>query len=68
MPINNLYLTWKMRIRQLQPAERITRIRNFAWLIVGIHQSRSVYLSRIAGKIPGEAKLLSLTQRLSLAL
>ena len=65
MPINNLYLTWKMRIRQLQPAERITRIRNFAWLIVGIHQSRSVYLSRIAGKIPGEAKLLSLTQRLS---
>ena len=65
MPINNLYHTWNMRIRQLHPAERITRIRNFAWLIVGIHQSRSVCLSRIAGKIPGEAKLLSLIQRLS---
>lgn len=65
MPINNLYHTWNMRIRQLRPTERITRIRSFAWLIIGIHQSRSVTLSRIAGKIPGEAKLLSLTQRLS---
>jgi len=65
MPINDLYHTWIMRIRQLQPTERITRIRNFAWLVVGIHQSRSVYLSRIAGKIPGKAKLLSFIQRLS---
>jgi len=65
MPINNLYHTWNMRIRQLQPTERKTRIRNFAWLIVGIHQSRSVKLSRIAGKMPGKAKLLSFIQRLS---
>src|SRR4030067_2988684 len=65
MPINDLYHTWFMKIRQLQPTERITRIRNFAWLSVGIHQSRSVYLSRIAGKMPGEAKLLSYIQRLS---
>ena len=65
MPINHLYHTWKLRIRQLQPMERKTRIQNFAWLIVGIYQSRSVCLSRIAGKIPGEAKLLSLIQRLS---
>lgn len=65
MPINELYHTWFMKIRQLQPTERITRIRNFAWLMVGIHQSRSVYLSRIAGKIPGKAKLLSFIQRLS---
>jgi hypothetical protein len=65
MPINNLYHTWIMRIRQLRPAERKTRLQNFTWLIVGIHQSRSVCLSRIAGKIPGEAKLLSLIQRLS---
>ena len=65
MPINNLYHTWNMRIRQLQPTERKTRIRNFTWLIVGIHQSRSVYLSRIAGKMPGKAKLLSFIQRLS---
>jgi len=65
MPINNLYHTWNMRIRQLLPMERKTRIQNFTWLIVGIHQSRSVYLSRIACKIPGEAKLLSMIQRLS---
>ena len=65
MPINTLYHTWNMRIRQLQPMERKTRLQNLTWLIVGIYQSRSVCLSRIAGKIPGEAKLLSSTQRLS---
>lgn len=65
MPINTLYHTWNLRIRQLRPMERITRLKNLTWLIIGIHQSRSVCLSRIAGKIPGEAKLLSLVQRLS---
>jgi len=65
MPINQAYDTWYMRIRQLQPKERITRIRNLTWLIVGIYQSRSVHLNRIAGKIPGKAKLLSFTRRLS---
>jgi hypothetical protein len=65
MPINALYHTWIMEIRQLRPMERITRIQNFAWLLVGIYQSRSVYLNRVAGKIPGKAKLLSFIQRLS---
>ena len=65
MPINTLYHTWNMQIRQLRPTERITRIRNITWLIVGIYQSRSVCLSRIAGKIPTSAKLLSTTRRLS---
>ena len=65
MPINKVYDTWNMRIRQLQPTERKTRIRNLTWLVVGIYQSRSVRLSRIAGKIPGKAKLLSFTKRLS---
>jgi len=65
MPITKLYHNWKMRIQQLQPKERKTRIQYFAWMIVGILQSRSVYLSRIACKIPGEAKLLSGVKRLS---
>ena len=65
MPINALYHTWFMKIRQLRPLERITRVQNFAWLLVGIQQSRSVYLHRIAGKIPGKAKLLSFIQRMS---
>ena len=61
MPTNRLYDTWKRRIMELRPGQRITQIRNFVWLIVGIYQSRSVYLSRIAGKVPGPAKLLSMT-------
>lgn len=58
MPTNKLYHTWFQQIRELRPAQRITQVRNFVWLMVGIHQSRSVYLSRIAGKVPGTAKLL----------
>jgi hypothetical protein len=65
MPIITLYHNWNMRIRQFRPTERITRIRNITWLIAGIYQSRSVCLSRIAGKIPTSAKLLSTTRRLS---
>jgi hypothetical protein len=65
MPINTLYHTWFQRIRELRPNQRVTQVRNFVWLIVGIHQSRSVHLSRISTKIPGSAKLLSFTRRLS---
>ena len=63
MPINTLYHTWFQRIRELRPNQRITQTRNFVWLMVGIYQSRSVCLSRVAGKIPGTAKLLSTTSR-----
>jgi hypothetical protein len=65
MPINRLYDTWFQRIQELRPKQRITQVRNFVWLIAGILESRSVCLSRIAGKIPGTAKLLSTTRRLS---
>jgi len=65
MPINQLYHTWFQWIRELRPDQRITQIRNFTWLILGIYQSRSVTLSRVAGKIPGRAKLLSTTRRLA---
>jgi hypothetical protein len=65
MPTNKLYHIWFQQIRELRPAQRITQVRNFVWLMVGIHQSRSVYLSRIAGKVPGTAKLLSTVRRLS---
>jgi hypothetical protein len=65
MPTNRLYDTWKCRIMELRPGQRMTQVRNFVWLMVGIFQSRSVCLSRIAGKIPGSAKLLSATRRLS---
>jgi len=35
------------------------------WLLVGIYLSRSVHLSRIALKIPGTAKVVSIIRRLS---
>jgi len=65
VPTNQLYHTWIQRILELRPGQRITQVRNFVWLIIGIYQSRSVSLSRIASKIPGSAQLLSYTRRLS---
>jgi len=64
MPINVLYHNWFQQIRELRPGQRITQVRTFVWLLVGVYQSRSVTLSRIAGKIPGTAKLPSITRRL----
>jgi hypothetical protein len=64
MSTNRLYDTWFEQIRQLRPLERITRLRNLVWLIVGIWASKSVHLSKIAGHIPGPATQLSLTRRL----
>jgi len=65
MSVNHLYHTWLKRIKQLCPQERITRLRNLAWLIVGFYQSKSVHLTKIALKIPGDANLLSTVRRLS---
>ncbi len=65
MPTNCLYHTWFCRIREMRPEQRITQVRIFVWMMVGIFQSRSVSLSRIASKIPGTAKLVSVTRRLS---
>lgn len=64
MLTNNLYHTWIQRIRELRPTQRITQIRNFALLLYGIYTSKSVTLSKVAGKIPGKAKLLSTFRRL----
>lgn len=65
MPINQMYSTWIRRICELRPGQRITQVRNFVWLVVGIFHSRSVQLSRVAGKVLGEAKNLSTVRRLS---
>lgn len=52
------------RIKQTVGKERITRIRTMAWLQSGILHSRSVHLTRIASKIPGPSKKLSVADRL----
>ncbi len=65
MPINQMYRTWIRQICELRPQQRITQVRNFVWLMVGMFHSRSVQLSRIAGKVLGQAKNLSTVRRLS---
>lgn len=65
MPTNRMYHTFMRQICELRPKQRITQIRNFVWLLVGIFESRSVTLSKIAGKIPGPATLVSATRRMS---
>jgi predicted RNA binding protein YcfA (HicA-like mRNA interferase family) len=64
MPITKLYNTWMNKITQLLPNERVTRVRNLAWLLAGIFQSKSVHLSKIASQLPGKAMLVSATRRL----
>ncbi len=44
--------------------ERKTRVENMAWMIAEIFDSKSVQLSRIASKLPGQAILRSTTWRL----
>jgi hypothetical protein len=65
MSTNRLYHTWFNRIEQLRPDERVTRLRNFVWLLVGIYRSKAVHLSKVALMIPGDANLLSVTRRVS---
>jgi len=65
MRTNHLYHNWLMQITQLRPGERITRLRNLVWLMVGIFESKSVHLRDVALKIPGQANLVSTTRRLS---
>jgi hypothetical protein len=65
MPVNQLYNTCLERIKQLRPKERITRLRNFAWMAAGIMMSRSVHLSYIARKMAGLATTPSKVRRLS---
>ena len=65
MPINKTYRTWIQRICEVRPKQRITQVKNFVWLVVGIFHSRSVSLSRIAGKVLSTAKNVSTVRRLS---
>ena len=64
MPIPKLYHTFRKMLSDLRPGERVTRIRTFSWLLVGLYESRSVHLSKVADKIPGRARLLSVTRRM----
>lgn len=65
MAITRLYHTWKDRIQQIRPQERITRVRMMAWLVTGLFMSSSIHLSHIARKLPGESKNVSKVKALS---
>jgi hypothetical protein len=64
MSINQLYHTWLNNIIQLYPNQPITWLRNMAWLMAGIFQSKYVALSKVANKIPGSGTMNSITRRL----
>lgn len=64
MSIVQTYHIMVERMKQIVNQERITRIRSMAWLQSGMLHSRSVHLHRIASKIPGQAKKLSVVRRL----
>ncbi len=64
MPTHRLYDTVIKGLRQLRPAERINRLRNMAWMMVGIFMSKSVHLSKIALKIPSQAVQASIEKKM----
>lgn len=63
---NSLHLhgTLMSQLRKWLPEERITRLRNLAWLMTGLFLARSVHLSHIARKLPLRGQIVSLTNRL----
>lgn len=65
MAITELYHTCFRKIRQLRPNERVTRVRNMAWLLTGLFMGQCVHLSYIARKIPGKSQKLSKVKMLS---
>ena len=64
MSIIQTYHTMIERMKQIVSKERITRLRTMAWRQSGLFHSRSVHLHRIASKVPGPAKKLSVVRRL----
>jgi hypothetical protein len=65
MAITEMYHTCFRKIRQLRPGERITRVRNMAWLLAGLFVGQCVHLSHIARKLPGQSQKLSRVKMLS---
>jgi len=60
----HIYGTLLSQLRKWLPEERITRLRNLAWLMTGLFLARSVHLSHIAHKLPLQGQVVSLTNRL----
>ena len=51
-----LYIRLFEKLRKFHSDEHLRRIKNWAWIVVGLIQSHSVHLSEIAQHIPSEAE------------
>ena len=64
--MNNLQYYYKImsELSQWLPNKRVTQLRNMSLLILGLHMSSSIHLSKIVRKWPLEGKEVSLVNRL----
>ena len=65
MTVIQTYHTMIEKIQHIVPTGHVYRERNLAWFLTGIFHSRSVHTSKVANKMPGQAKKVSRTRRLS---
>ena len=65
MPVQHVYFSWLNTLRQLWPQERITRVRNMAWLMAGLWVAESIHLSRVARRLPWAIRRTSIERRLT---
>ncbi len=65
MPVYQVYSSWFQRLRQLWPQERLTRVRNMAWLLTGLWVAKSIHLSHMAVHLPWPIQKVSIERRLS---
>ena len=65
MTVIQTYHTMIEKIQHIVPTGHVYRERNLAWFMTGIFHSRSVHTSKVANKMPGQAKKVSRTRRLS---
>lgn len=61
---SRVYQIWWERLAAVRAQACRSQYVNLVWMVVGMYQSRSVYLSFIARMLPIPAKKLSLTRRL----
>ena len=64
MPQSKPYHIWMTKLTELRLGERVTQLRNFTWLLVGMYSVQAVHLSKVAAKMPGLSCLPSRTRRL----
>lgn len=64
MSITQLHDSWNERVEQFWSEHRVTQRRMMLWMLIGLFQSGSIRLSKIAEEIPSQAKLTSITRRI----